>query len=186
MLFRIGSGGDVKRLPTSFSLLTSTNIGINPQNFLTFSFNSCHTLSQLLNLNQSHPSKKLFFWSNPYKTEVMITSFIEMLAIPNFGHMTTSSRDKVFLATSWTEIITSQPLFQNNFFLRRSGVAIFADIIKIRTRFIKKIFKDSTKVKKIKTYVLKCNLYLYFLIQQNSLISSKKILMSAELKACVR
>ena len=29
------------------------------------------------------------------------------------------------------------------------GVAIFADIIKIITRFIKKIFKDSRKVKRI-------------------------------------
>ena len=30
-----------------------------------------------------------------------------------------------------------------------SEVAIFADIIKIITRFIKKIFKDSTKLKKL-------------------------------------
>ena len=35
-----------------------------------------------------------------------------------------------------------------NLFLRRSGVAIFADIIKIVTMFIKKIFKDSRKLKK--------------------------------------
>ena len=44
------------------------------------------------------------------------------------------------------------------------GVAIFADIIKIITRFIKKIFKDSRKVTRIRNYVSKCNLYLYFLI----------------------
>ena len=31
-----------------------------------------------------------YFWSNPYKIEVMITFFIEMLQLPNFGHMTTS------------------------------------------------------------------------------------------------
>ena len=58
--------------PTSFSPVTSTNIGISPQNFLTFSFNSFATLVQnfkaipraspkLLNLNQDHPSKKVAF-----------------------------------------------------------------------------------------------------------------------------
>ena len=53
-----------------------------------------------------------FFWANPYKIEVMITSLIEMLDLSNFGHMTTStkqfdSRDKVLSVTSWTEIMTS-------------------------------------------------------------------------------
>ena len=38
---------------------------------------------------KSNFQKKCFFWLNPYKTEVMITSLIEMLEIPNFGHMTT-------------------------------------------------------------------------------------------------
>ena len=42
----------------------------------------------------------------------MITSLIEMLELPNFGHMATStvsieSRNKILLATSWTEIMTS-------------------------------------------------------------------------------
>ena len=37
-----------------------------------------------------HLSKKAFFWSNPYKIEVMITSLIQMLQLLNFGHMTTS------------------------------------------------------------------------------------------------
>ena len=32
-------GGEQKILPTSFYMVTSTNIGISPQNFLTFSFN---------------------------------------------------------------------------------------------------------------------------------------------------
>ena len=32
-------GVGAKRPPTSFSLVTSTNVGISPQNFLTFSFN---------------------------------------------------------------------------------------------------------------------------------------------------
>ena len=59
---------------------------------------------------------------------------------------------------------TSQLLFQITVILRKPGVAVFADIIKIITMFIKKIFKDSRKVKRIRNYVLKYNLYLYFLI----------------------
>ena len=58
----------------------------------------------------------------------------------------------------------SWPLFQETFILRRPGVAIFADIIKVVTMFIKIIFKDSRKVKRLGNYVSKCNLYLYFLI----------------------
>ena len=95
-------GEGKKVLPTSFSLVTSTHVGFGPQNFLTFSFNPFTTLMQnfkfvpsaspeLLNLNEDHPSKKKrFFWSNPYKIEVMITFLIEMLQLPNFGHMITS------------------------------------------------------------------------------------------------
>ena len=39
--------------------------------------------------------------------------------------------------------------FQNILILRRPGVAIFADIIKIVTMFITTITKDSRKVKRI-------------------------------------
>ena len=46
-------------------------------------------------------------------------------------------------------------MFQNTVILRRPGVAIFADIIKIIARFTKKIFKDSRKAKRIRNYVLK-------------------------------
>ena len=60
--------------------------------------------------------------------------------------------------------MTSQPLFQNTLTLRRPGVVIFADIIKILTMFIKTITKDSRKVKRIRNYVSKSNLYLYFLM----------------------
>ena len=42
--------------------------------------------------------------------------------------------------------------------------AIFADIIKIVTIFIKKTLKDSRKVRRIRNYVSEWNLYLYFLI----------------------
>ena len=101
-LFRMGGeGGGQKGPPTSFFPVTSTNVGFGPQNFLTFSFNPFVTLVQnlkivssahpkLLNLNQDHSSKKRFFCSNPYKIEVMITFLIEMVQLPNFGHMTTS------------------------------------------------------------------------------------------------
>ena len=54
--------------------------------------------------------------------------------------------------------------FQKTFILRRSEVAIFADIIKILTTFIKAILKDSRKVRRITSYVSEWNLYLYFLI----------------------
>ena len=65
---------------------------------------------------------------------------------------------------SSTEFMTSYTLFQNTVILRRPGVAIFVGIMKIITRFTKQIFRDSRKAKKIRNYVLKCNLYLYFLI----------------------
>ena len=75
--------------------------------------------------------------------------------------------------------------FQNTLILRRSGVAIFADIIKIVTMFIKAIIEDSKKVKRIINYVSKFSLYLYFLMWQNLLISGEKMLLPAELKGCV-
>ena len=75
--------------------------------------------------------------------------------------------------------------FQNTLILRRSGVAIFADIIKIVTMFIKAIIEDSKKVKRIINYVSKSSLYLYFLMWQNLLISGEKMLLPAELKGCV-
>ena len=68
----IQDGGGKKALPTSFSPVTSTNVGIRPQNFLTFSFYPFATLEQnftfvpsvspkLLNLNQDHPSERAIF-----------------------------------------------------------------------------------------------------------------------------
>ena len=104
---RRGGGGGAgrwgKKAPcTSFFPVISTKVRITPKIFLTFNFNPFATLMQnftfvpsvspnLLNLNQDHPSKKRFFWSNPCKIEVMITSLTEMLEFPNFGHMTTSA-----------------------------------------------------------------------------------------------
>ena len=113
-----------------------------------------------------------------------------MLELPNFGHMTKftlsfESADKIVLVTSWAEIMPSKAFFQKIFISRRPGLANFADIIKILTMLIKVILKDSRKVRRIINYVSKWNLYLYFLIQQNLLISGKKMIMSAELKGCV-
>ena len=53
----------------------------------------------------------------------------------------------------------SKPLFLNIFISRRPGIANFADIIKILTMFIKKVFKDSKKVKRFRSYEPKCSLF---------------------------
>ena len=45
--------------------------------------------------------------------------------------------------------MTSNPIFQNTFILRRPTVAIFDEIIKIVTMFVKRIFKDPKKVKEL-------------------------------------
>ena len=53
-------------------------------------------------------------------------------------------------------IISKYPYF------KKVGVVIFADVIKIVSMFIKTITKDSRKVKRIRNYVSKYNLYVYF------------------------
>ena len=98
-----GRGGGKKTPipPTRFSSVTSSNVGISPQNFwllvLTLLTDWCKISSFYLvpvpnywTWTKTTPQKKRFFWSNPYKIEVMITSLIQMLELPNFGHMTTS------------------------------------------------------------------------------------------------
>ena len=67
----------------------------------------------------------------------------------------------------------------------KTRVAIFADIIKIMTRFIKKIFKYSRKAERIINYVLKFNLHLYCLIEQDLLISGEKMMMSEKVRRCI-
>ena len=69
--------------------------------------------------------------------------------------------------------------------MRKHGVAIFANTIKIVAMFIKTIFKDLIQFKRIPNYVLKCNLHLHFLIEQIWLICGEKLLMSTGLKGCV-
>ena len=56
-------------------------------------------------------------------------------------------------------------IFISKYFIsKKPGIANSADIIKIAIMFIKKPFKDSKKVKRIRKYILKYNLYLHFLI----------------------
>ena len=47
--------------------------------------------------------------------------------------------------------MTLYPLFQNALILRRPGVVIFADIIKIITMFLKQLRKTQEKFKKIES-----------------------------------
>ena len=119
----------------------------------------------------------------------MITPLTEMLELPNFGHMAKLTLwhydlNHVIKFCWWRH---EKKLWRHNFFFKkllffwRPGV----DIIKILTTFIKTTLKDSRKVRRIRNYVSKWNLYLYFFIWQNMLISGKKMLISAELKGCV-
>ena len=68
----VGGGGGAKSPPLPVSPVTSTNVGISPQNFLNFSFNPVERLvwsfkfvpsasPKLLHLNQDHPSQKPVF-----------------------------------------------------------------------------------------------------------------------------
>ena len=86
----------------------------------------------------------------------MITSLINMLHLPNFGCMTTSttkfeSPDKNFVGDVMDKTYDVITLFETAFILRKFRVATFAEIIKIVTIFTKKILKDSKKVKRIRS-----------------------------------
>ena len=50
--------------------------------------------------------------------------------------------------------------FQSTFIIRRLRVVNFADIIKTATIVIKKPLGTQKKIKRIRNYGLKCNLYL--------------------------
>ena len=65
--------------------------------------------------------------------------------------------------TSLAEIMSHNLFFKNVFALRRPGVTIFGDIIKVVTIFIKTSLKDSRKFRRIRNYISKWNLCLYFL-----------------------
>ena len=88
------------------------------------------------------------------KIEVVITSLIEMLELPHLVTWTNLqyNLNHVMKFCWWChqQELWCQPLFQNTIILRKPGVAIFADIIKILTRFIKKIFRLKKSYKKEK------------------------------------
>ena len=44
---------------------------------------------KIIQLKPRATLKKCFFWSNLYKIEVMITSLIKILELPNIGYTTT-------------------------------------------------------------------------------------------------
>ena len=88
---------------TSFSPVTSTNVGTSPKTFwllvlMVFPhWCKISILYLVLVPNYWTWTKStlqkivLFFCLNPYKVEVMIISFIEMLELPNFCPMTAST-----------------------------------------------------------------------------------------------
>ena len=81
-------------LPPVFPLQLLQMLGLAPKTSATLVLNFksiiCAT-PKLLDLKQDHSSKKWFFWTNPYEIEVMVTSLVEILELPNFGHITTST-----------------------------------------------------------------------------------------------
>ena len=123
-------------------------------------------------------SKKLFFWSNPYKIIKVIWLYNFCCILVVFFHR--NSRVNQTLVTwphlqynlshvikfSWWghgEKWWPQNLFQNAFILRRPRVDNFPDIIKMATMFIKTTFKDLKKVKRIKNFLI----YKHCWCQQN-------------------
>ena len=105
--------------------------------------------------------KKEFFWSNPYKIEVVISSLI-VAKLCSHDHIYHFSQVIKFCWWRHGQQLWLYNLYFKNLYFKKARVAIFADIIKILTMFVKIILKDSKKVIRIRNYVSKCNLYLYF------------------------
>ena len=144
-------GGKFSPAQIQFSNVKSTNEGNSPKNFLTFCFKhfawECNISRPYLVLvpiywtwTKSIPQKKLFFWSNSYKLEFMITSLKEILELPNFGHVNTSrrwfeSRNK-FCWWRHGKKFWRHYLYFKILFWRELREANFAEIIKIKSIFI--------------------------------------------------
>ena len=71
-------------------------------------------------------------------------------------------------------MMTSLPLFQNIYILKRPKVTNFANIIKITTMFIETTFKDWKIVKRIGKYVLKYDYTWISCYNRNCAIPVKK------------
>ena len=142
-----------------------------PPNFLNFGSNSflCKVSRPYLVLvsnywiwTKSTPQKNWFFWSDPYKIKVMITSLREVLEILKFGHMTISTKKLSHVIRLC--LLRHRLKFWRHSIYFKIALANFPDIIKIATTFIETTFKDSKKLRRTRNYLLKCNLYLCFLI----------------------
>ena len=59
-----------------------------------------------------------------------------------------ASPNNILLVASWTNIMASQPLFQNTYVLIKLVVVNFTDIMKIANILIRKAFIDPIEVKK--------------------------------------
>ena len=84
----------------------------------------------------------------------MLTSLIEMLKLPNFGHMTTctisfESRDEFFSVRSWIEIMTSWSLFENILILRRPRKGLLLISSKVWSFLLKQSLKTQKMLKEL-------------------------------------
>ena len=118
----------------------------------------------------------------------MITSLIEMLQLTNSDHMTTStisfeSRDKILLVTSYTEIMTSSPLFQKAIILERPGIAIWLTSSKLQPCLLRQSLKTQEKLKELETVYENA---IYICISSYSTICWFPVkMLLAEAKGCV-
>ena len=107
---------------------------------------------KLLNLNQDHTLvfrvKSLQIWN-----------YIEMLVLPNFGYMNTSTteyvpREKMLLMTTWTWIMTSLNYFIFSLFPEGLEFPILLTH-QVCNNVDQNNFKDAMKIKNIRNHVLK-------------------------------
>ena len=108
------------------------------------------------------PQKMWFFRSNLYKIEVVIKLKLSYQTLVTWTHLQYNLNQVIKFSVNVIDRNYDVITFISKYHYFRK--TIFADIIKTVTRFIKKMFKDSRKIKRIRNYVSKCNLYLYFLI----------------------
>ena len=87
--------------------------------------------------------------------------------------------------TSLTGIMTSWSLFQNTVILKRPVVAIFADIIKVLTRFTKKSPKTQEKFKELEIMYQNAIYICISWYKKICWFPVKKMLMSAQLRVRV-
>ena len=109
----------------------------------------------------------------------MITSLIEMLELPDFGHITDLQNH-----LSHNIRLLCINLYFKKLILRRPRVANFVDIIKIATILINNLWRLK-KVKRIRNYVIQMQSISVFLDMTKVANFWWKMLMPAEVKMCV-